>query len=142
LDTLLIGIEGSAVQCPLCGRELVGGATICPACAALAEAQQRADRIQAFRAELAELRREGLLSIPEPELEAVEAHHRRILMDLVGRFDVDISEHGEQLSLGMRIASIVGLVALGAQKPALQEPRYRVRLCIGRSFQPWITGLE
>ncbi len=81
---------------------------------ALAAAQQRTDRIEAFRAELAEVRRAGLLHVSEQELAAVETYHERLLSDLVRRFDVDVSERGKQLSLGMRVASIVGAIAMAA----------------------------
>jgi hypothetical protein len=81
---------------------------------ALSFAQQRADRIAAFRAEVAELRRAGLLDIGEDELRAVDRHHDRVLGDLVRNFDVDVSERGKQLSLGTRAVSFVGAFALAA----------------------------
>jgi len=81
---------------------------------ALIEAQQRADRIAAFRAEVTELRRAGLLRISEQDLETVQAHHQRVLSDLVQRFDVDVNERGRQLSLGMRAVSFLGAFALAA----------------------------
>jgi hypothetical protein len=81
---------------------------------ALIAAQQRADQIAAFRAEALELRRAGLLRISEEDLQAVDGHHERTLRDLVHRFDVDVSERGKQLSLGMRVVSFLGAVALAA----------------------------
>ena len=81
---------------------------------ALIAAQQRADRIAAFRAELSELKRAGLLRISEEDLRAVDGHHDRVLRDLVQRFDVDVSERGKQLSLGMRAVSFLGAFALAA----------------------------
>ena len=81
---------------------------------ALIVAQQRADRIAAFRAEVSELKRAGLLLINEEDLRAVDGHHDRVLRDLVQCFDVDISERGKQLSLGMRAVSFLGAVALAA----------------------------
>jgi hypothetical protein len=99
---------GSAreVLAALPGGEAVGGAA--------AAAQQRADRIAAFRAELAELRQAGLIRLETGELEAVECYHERALRDLVERFDVDVSERGKQLSLGMRAISLVAAIALAA----------------------------
>jgi len=82
--------------------------------AALLAAQQRADRIAAFRTEVSELRRAGVLRISEEELREVDAHHERTLRELVQRFDVDVSERGKQLSLGMRAVSFLGAVALAA----------------------------
>jgi len=78
---------------------------------ALADAQQRADRIAAFRAELAELREAGVLTIDPAQRKAVEAFQEGVLDDLVRRFDIDVSRRGKQLSLGMRIASLIGAVA-------------------------------
>jgi len=81
---------------------------------ALIAAQQRADRIAAFRAEVSELRRAGLLRISKEDQRAVEGHHDRVLRDLVQLFDVDVSERGKQLSLGMRAVSFLGAFALAA----------------------------
>jgi hypothetical protein len=78
----------------------------------MAFAQRKADRIGAFREELAELRRAGLVHLGDDELAAVERHHDRQLYDLVQRFDVDVSERGKQLALGMRVVSLLGAVAL------------------------------
>ena len=81
---------------------------------ALIAAQQRADRIAAFRAEVSELKRAGLLRISEEDLRAVDGHHERVLRDLVQRFDVDVSERGKKLSLGMRAVSFLGAFAFAA----------------------------
>ena len=78
------------------------------------EAQRRADRIAAFRAELASLEREGVLALPEEQRNRVAAHHEALLRDLAERFDVDVSEGEKQLSWGMRIASFLGALALAA----------------------------
>ena len=56
---------GAAVAAALPGGD--------PLAAALAAAQQRADRIGAFRAELAELRKAGVLAVDAAQLRAVEA---------------------------------------------------------------------
>jgi hypothetical protein len=90
---------------------LPGGA---PLAAALEAAQQRADRIAAFREELSDLRRAGVLRLGEQDLSALEKHHAAILRDLVRTFDVDLSERGKHLSLGMRIVSLIGALALAA----------------------------
>lgn len=91
------------------GAALPGGD---PLVAASAAAQQRADRIAAFRAELNELRSTGVLRLDEDDLATVERHHEAILRDLVHTFDVDVSERGNHLSLGMRIVSLIGAIAL------------------------------
>ncbi len=77
-------------------------------------AQQRADRIAAFRAELADLSRQGVVALSAEQREAIERHHEATLAALADRFDVDASAAGKQLSLGMRIASFLGAMALAA----------------------------
>jgi uncharacterized membrane protein len=78
------------------------------------EAQQRADRIRAFRAELAELEREGALTLGAAERAALESHLQRTLAALAERFDIDTTESQKQISWGMRIASVLGGLALCA----------------------------
>lgn len=79
-----------------------------------AEAQQRADQIEAFSRELGELDREGVLALAPEDRARVDAHHARLLERLAGRFDVDRSERQRRMSLGMRVASLVGAVTLSA----------------------------
>ena len=78
------------------------------------EAQQRADRIRAFRQELAELEREGVLKLDDAQRAALETHQQRTLAALAERFDVDTSDSQKQISWGMRIVSTLGGVALCA----------------------------
>jgi hypothetical protein len=85
-----------------------------PYSAAAAAAQQQADRIAAFRAELGDLRRAGVLDLEESRLAAIRKHHEGILADLVQHFDVDLDERGKHLSLGMRVVSLIGALALAA----------------------------
>ena len=81
---------------------------------ALGRAQRRADRIAAFRAEAAELRRAGLLRTAQEEQKAIDVHHERVLQGLVRDFDIDTTERGKQLSLGIRAVSFLGAFALAA----------------------------
>ncbi len=76
------------------------------------EAQRRTDRIRAFREEILELERAGVAALPADTAASIRRHHDRLLGELAGRFDVDRSEAEKQLSLGMRIASFLGAVAL------------------------------
>jgi len=112
---LLRCLDADPTRRPTSARELLealpGGDRFSKA---LAAAQQRADRIAAFRTEMAELRRAGLVQISAEDLETVDRYHDRALKDLVQRFDVDVSERGKQLSLGMRAISFLGAVALAA----------------------------
>lgn len=77
-------------------------------------AQARADRIAAFRLELAELEREGVLALPAEERSRIGSHHEALLRTLAARFDVDVGERERQLSWGMRILSFLGAVALAS----------------------------
>ena len=78
------------------------------------EAQQRADRIRAFREELAELKCEGALTLDAAQRAALENHLQRTLATLAERFDVDTTESQKQIAWGMRIASTLGGLALCA----------------------------
>lgn len=78
------------------------------------EAQQRADDIQLFRRELARLEQEGVLRLDPAQRAALDAHHEAQLAELSRKFDVDRSAKSRQLSLGMRIASFIGALALAA----------------------------
>jgi len=77
-------------------------------------AQRRADRIAAFREELAQLQAEEVLSLDEAQQQAVATHHAAVLEDLARQYDIDLTGGQKQLSLGMRIVSFLGAVALSA----------------------------
>jgi len=76
------------------------------------EAQRRVDRIHAFREELAELERQGVLA--RDQRERVLRFHEDTVRALAARFDVDASEAERRLSLGMRTASLLGAITLAA----------------------------
>ncbi|MDD2721592.1 MAG: DUF2157 domain-containing protein [Gallionella sp.] len=78
------------------------------------QAQQRAEQIQAFRNELVSLEQEGVLTLDAAERQRVFGHQRRLLDDYTHLYDIDRSEQASQLSLGMRIASLFGALALSA----------------------------
>ncbi len=75
------------------------------------EAQRRVDRIRAFREELAALEAEGILRLPQPDGQALATYHGALLREFARRFDVDRTQTERQMSLGMRVASLVGAVA-------------------------------
>jgi hypothetical protein len=77
-----------------------------------AEAQARADRIRAWRAELAAAEHDGAVSLTPEQRAGINAYHERLLSELSAAYDVDTSDAQHQLSLGMRIASLLGAVAL------------------------------
>jgi len=77
-------------------------------------AQRRVDRIQAFRDELADLEREQVLTLPPDDRARVLAHHAALIAVLSREFDVDVAAGQRRLSIGMRLASAFGALALGA----------------------------
>jgi uncharacterized membrane protein len=78
------------------------------------EAQERADRIRIFRRELDALRAADVLALTDEQRAAVDAHLDNQLAELSRAFDIDVSESQKQLSLGMRIVSALGGLALCA----------------------------
>lgn len=78
------------------------------------EAQTRVDQIRMFQRELEKLRKEGVLALAEDQQRAVVAHHDALMARFAQDFDVDRSQQAKQLSLGMRIASFLGALALAA----------------------------
>ena len=79
-----------------------------------ARAQARADQIEAFTHELGELDREGVIRLAHDDRARIEDYHARLLERLAGVFDVDRTERQRRMSLGMRIASLIGAVTLSA----------------------------
>jgi uncharacterized membrane protein len=79
-----------------------------------AEAQRRADEIHSFQAELGRLEREGVLALAADQRQRVTAHHQGLLAGYARAFDIDRDAEAKQLSLGMRVASFLGALALAA----------------------------
>jgi uncharacterized membrane protein len=76
--------------------------------------QHRVDRIRAFREELAETERE-LGPVIDPARRAeLEQYHATTIDGLHRAFEVDASDTERQLSLGMRVVSLLGAFALCA----------------------------
>jgi uncharacterized membrane protein len=78
------------------------------------DAQHRADRIRAFREELAALEREGAIALTAEQRQRLEIHLEETLAALARQFDIDTTESQRQVSWGMRIASTIGALALCA----------------------------
>lgn len=78
------------------------------------EAQQRADDIRIFDLELDRLQDEGVLTLNSVQREAVSQHHAQLLEQYAKSFDIDRGTEAKKLSLGMRIASFLGALALAA----------------------------
>jgi uncharacterized membrane protein len=79
-----------------------------------ADAQLRADQIRVFRDEIARLEEESVLSLTEEQRQSVARHHEELLAAYAASFDIDRDHQAKQLSLGMRVASFLGALALAA----------------------------
>lgn len=77
-------------------------------------AQHRADEIRVFQRELQRLEQDGVVALNEAQHQAIHMHHGQILAELAQTFDIDRDVRSKQLSLGMRVASFLGALALGA----------------------------
>ena len=78
------------------------------------QAQARADQVRVFQRELEQLRAEGVLALDAGQLAALKEHHGKLLSDLGAGFDIDRDLRSKDLSLGMRIASFLGALAIAA----------------------------
>src|ERR1700722_9437778 len=78
------------------------------------EAQQRADNIRVFRAELAGLEAAGVVALSDEQRRAMATHHDGLLAEYSRQFDIDRDVQTSQLSLGMRVVSFLGALALAA----------------------------
>lgn len=79
-----------------------------------AEAQQRADQILHFKAELDTIQQENILSLDVNQSSAIANYHKNLLEQLSSAFDIDSNKREKQLSLGMKIASFLGALGLAA----------------------------
>jgi len=78
------------------------------------QAQSRADQVRVFQRELQQLQAEGVLALDEAQQSALRNHHSRLLAELGAGFDIDRDLRSKELSLGMRIASFLGALAMAA----------------------------
>jgi len=82
--------------------------------ASKAEAQRRAEQIRSFNSELALLEQHGVVRLNDEARARIGAYHGRVLEELTGEFDIDVSSAARQMSLGMRAVSFLGALALSA----------------------------
>jgi uncharacterized membrane protein len=78
------------------------------------EAQKRADQVKTFQSELGHLEADAVLSLNDEQKQAIHQYHEALLSSYSESFDIDRSQRAKQLSLGMRIASFLGALALAA----------------------------
>ena len=76
--------------------------------------QQRVLDIASFREELARLEREGVTVLDPQTSEQVRAHQDAVLASLADLANVDLTPADAKLSVGMRIATLLGAAALSA----------------------------
>ena len=77
-------------------------------------AQQRVDRIRAFRAELDALTAAGISPLSDVQRAEIAQYHDAVLRQLTATYDVDRTDAAGQLSRGMQIAAFFAAVALTA----------------------------
>ncbi len=78
------------------------------------DAQDRSDQVRAFQAELAQLEEEEVVALSEEQKKAIRHYHDNLLSNYKQTFDIDANQHEKQLSLGMKITSFLGALALAA----------------------------
>jgi len=74
--------------------------------------QERADRLGVFREELATLESEGALELTSDQRAGLDAYVAKTLAGLADSHDVDTTESERHISLGVKIASALGGLAL------------------------------
>jgi uncharacterized membrane protein len=79
-----------------------------------ADAQQRADQIGYFQAELEKIEQENIVSLKDSQRFAIADYHDTLMEQLSSMFDIDSSKREKQLSLGMKIASFLGAIGIAA----------------------------
>ena len=77
-------------------------------------AQERADDIQVFRRELQQLELDGVIQLSAAQHTDLSVYHDELLSQYAQTLDIDPSQQARQLTLGMRIASLLGALALAA----------------------------
>jgi len=76
------------------------------------EAQRRADQISHFKEELNTLRENNVFDLSDEQLSSIDYYHNGLLARFSDTFDIDTSNEEKRLSFGMRIASLLGALAL------------------------------
>ena len=82
--------------------------------ASRAQAQQRVDDIQVFYRELKQLEESQVLALEAEQTQALRQYHQGLTERYRQAFEIDPDNAARQLSWGMRIASLIGALALAA----------------------------
>jgi len=78
------------------------------------DAQQRINQIDAFYQELGCVEKEEALQLDEEQKSILHAYHHKLKRELKEEFDVDTTAASKQLSIGIKIASLFGALAISA----------------------------
>lgn len=78
------------------------------------DAQIRTDQIRAFQSELKMLEDEKILVLTQEQNLSLSGYHQSLIKEYTMAYDIDASSHEKQLSLGMKITSFLGALALAA----------------------------
>lgn len=78
------------------------------------QAQLRCRQIDAFNAELETLEKEAVLALDSEQKAAISRYHYSLIKSLSQQYDIDANAYDHQLTIGMRIASFFGALALAA----------------------------
>jgi len=76
------------------------------------EAQLRVEQIHAFKSEQLALQNAGVFKTNNEDSQTIDNYHQKLLSQLANTFDIDISTHSKQLTLGMKFASFFGALAM------------------------------
>ena len=99
------------------------------------EAQQRADQIDSFQFELELLKRDGIVTLETEQYSRISVYHDGLLRQMTEQFDIDSNQRARQLSLGMKVTSFLGAIALGASLFFLFYQRVSLRAMLVIGFQ-------
>jgi len=78
------------------------------------DAQRRADQVRAFQSELSHLEKSDVLNLDAVQNSRLQSYHVQLLTSLKKSYDIDLNSEEKQLTLGMKIASLIGAMGLAA----------------------------
>jgi len=77
-----------------------------------ADAQHRVDQIHAFQQEMLELESDDVLDVSAEQVSKIQDYHSQLLQKYSAAYDVDTNIQSKQLTLGMKVASLFGALAM------------------------------
>ena len=78
------------------------------------DAQKRVDRIDSFNEELSTLTQEGVLTLSKIQNDSIASYHSKLIESISQEFDINKTHKDKQLSIGMKISSFLGALALSS----------------------------